>query len=1102
MEESTGDNNTKDPLLHPSTSSSRAHLVDKRIYNNSFQSNISGDGYSRLQDQDARDELTLAKRKRRPPSWKSKNVSRLSSTGGTRMWPRLRVCGLAILMVVAIVQLVVVSSVYRFLSDSAEASGKGAVVGPLPFTPEDRELMLLKCGRTLVAPVDSQEPVFDNPGAHSPRPLLIRNATVWTGVAADAPMPAADVHLEAGVIIDIGTGIRCASCVVVEARGRVLTPGLVDMHSHAGLDPMPFYHGADDVNDGLIIASQLRVRDALNPRDSGLSLIAAGGVTTSLILPGSANIMGGEAMVVKLGRPAPTVARMSFYFNQSAPMDVQEDDPLHWRWMKMAMGENPKRYHGSSDAGHFPSTRMGSAWLMRSRLSEAAALKHSQDSWCRRFTNTSSDAVMSHPFPERVELESLVALLRHQVKLNVHVYTAHDIETLLRISREFEFSIAAIHHATSAHIVSSMLANERSRPGSLNANLTVALFSDKGFYKNEAYDASYGGPSVLLGHDVPIAFKSDHPVTNAQTLAWQAAKSVNYGLSPRDALAAVTSVPARALGLGHRIGTVKIGMDADLVLWDGGNPMLDVGAHPSHVIVDGEIVTSYDPKSVDDDYMSFGSMPATDNFEHDLCGKLDQQPEDLNILFTNLTNIHADKDVHYENGSEIYIKIRKVSHRASKSYHVSNSSILCMGAKDSCAQFKYAKRTIIIDTMGGIVLPQLVAAPTALGLSEIEMETGTKMPPMQGSIDDKLAFNGGLGVVESFQLGLDSDDLIVDGSFSKMLEIASRSGVGVSISVPPLPKEGIVRGLSTVIYTAAELSEQGVVVLENAALHISIEHSDVYSISSQIDFLKQFLFQAVQQSKNATASEDLYEKHKFYRTRVEADAFRSVVENQLPLAVHVHNAEQISAILALKKEVETEMNSQFRVVIIGGAEAWRVASQIALSPLTSLILTPVRCTPGNQDSRRCRSMTSLQHPILTRNKWSREVKMGMAILFSAGVRIAVGPADDNMVTSLLWDAGYARWMSDKLVNGDLSLHSTNKLTVHDAVGMVTWNIAEIFGLDTIHGTGRIAEFSLPNLAVYIGDHPLTTVTNRLLFSISTSNSARNESLVRCLQTQL
>lgn len=382
-------------------------------------------------------------------------------------------------------------------------------------------------------------------------PVLLQHGQLWT--ATGDKLDDTDLLLQDGRITMIGKGLVAPQGArVVDVRGKVVTPGLVDMHSHLGVYAAPNARAHADGNEMTAPTTPaVRAIDAFDPEDAAIARAVAGGVTTALVLPGSGNVMGGQALYVKL--LGATVAQMQV---SGAP-----------RAMKWAMGENPKRFYGGR--GQLPMSRMGHGWVMRQRLFEAQELRDQQDRWDKEANRTG-------PRPLRAELEPLVALLRGEVLLQVHCYEVHDIETLVRIADEFHFKIAAIHHALEAWKVPALL-KER--------GIAVATFADLWGFKMEAYDASVHAPRLLQQAGVRLALKTDHPVIDAQYFIHEAAKAHHYGLDEQAALQAVTRNPAQAIGMAHRIGTLEKGKDADVLVWPG-SP-LRLGARPERVFVDG-----------------------------------------------------------------------------------------------------------------------------------------------------------------------------------------------------------------------------------------------------------------------------------------------------------------------------------------------------------------------------------------------------------------------------------------------------------------------------------------------------------------------------------
>ena len=292
-------------------------------------------------------------------------------------------------------------------------------------------------------------------------PTLIRNASVWVGEPAEGTPPdaarkghgyswvAADVYLEHGLIQRVAPSIAresvAADALVYDAAGRPLTAGIIDMHSHAGVGALPGLDGSEDTNEMAgDITPYVRSIDGLHPGDPQIQVIKSGGVTTSLILPGSANNMGGEAYVIKhaVGKADGR--------NETSAVDMLADPDRNWRFMKMACGENPKRVYGRTGKGG-PTSRLGESWEFRHAFEQAARLVREQDDWCDAAA-LGVERVKGY-LPQELRWESLGALLRDQVRLNTHCYTIPDLEAFVDHTNEFKFKVRAFHHAHQTYLV-------------------------------------------------------------------------------------------------------------------------------------------------------------------------------------------------------------------------------------------------------------------------------------------------------------------------------------------------------------------------------------------------------------------------------------------------------------------------------------------------------------------------------------------------------------------------------------------------------------------------------------------------------------------------
>ncbi|CAG8655847.1 1981_t:CDS:10, partial [Dentiscutata heterogama] len=522
-----------------------------------------------------------------------------------------------------------------------------------------------------------------------------------------------DIILKNGLIHAIGQNLSDEDeAIVIDVKKKYITPGLVDMHSHAAIASWPSLIATDDASEiSYPLTPYVRTQDGINPSDPEIRIIASGGVTTSLVLPGSLSLMGGEAFVIKM-RQVDTVSVDDMGIN--ANVDTKKERV--WRWLKMACGENPKEFFGSRK--QIPSTRLGEAWL---------------------FPKLSNGEQLNSYFPEDLQLESLVALLRGDAKLNLHCLETFDVETIIRISLEFNFTIAAIHHASSAYMITDIIKKRAKN------NITIATFSDMWGHKKELFQASTKTPKIFADAQIPVALKTDHPITNAKHLAYEAAKAYHYGLDEHHSLAAITSVPAKALGLDHRIGQISLGYDADVVVWDS-HP-LSLGATPLEVYIDGipQFKTSLSVLSNETPKQSLSDNIPKSNFVR----KPGKSRTASSAILKNIDRIYVDKNHTYS------------SVEGNISIIVKDGIIECIGI--NCIIPSNISSYEIIDLNGGYVIPGIIAFGPALGLAEIEIESSAsdgQVVPINNPYDEDIIF-----AIDGLKLG------------GKHLEAAYKAGV-------------------------------------------------------------------------------------------------------------------------------------------------------------------------------------------------------------------------------------------------------------------------------------------------------------------------------------
>lgn len=293
-------------------------------------------------------------------------------------------------------------------------------------------------------------------------PTLIKNATIWVGEPVEGTSEEdaragkgwewikGDVLLEHGLIKKVQKSISQDSLPkdtqVYEAEGRLLTTGIIDMHSHAGVDSLPNLRGPNDINEGYDnITPWVRSIDGFYVLDPHIEVIKSGGVTTSLILPGSGNNIGGEAYLVKMSSGKKDGRE------ELSAADMLADPEHNWRYMKMACGENPK--HPARDGRHPRMTsRLGESFAFRRAFESARNLVQKQDDWCAK-ADAGGIESMDEYLPQDLQWESLGAAMRGQVHINTHCYTIPDLEAMVDHTNEFKFAVRAFHHAHQTYLV-------------------------------------------------------------------------------------------------------------------------------------------------------------------------------------------------------------------------------------------------------------------------------------------------------------------------------------------------------------------------------------------------------------------------------------------------------------------------------------------------------------------------------------------------------------------------------------------------------------------------------------------------------------------------
>ena len=353
----------------------------------------------------------------------------------------------------------------------------------------------------------------------------------------------------------------------IDAEGKWVTPGIIDIHSHLGVYPSPGTASTSDGNEATSPnTAQVWAEHSVWPQDPGFTRAIAGGVTAMQILPGSANLFGGRSVVLK-NVPARTVQGMKF---PGAPYGL-----------KMACGENPKRVYANGG----PATRMANFAGYRKGWIEAAAYKKKWEDYWEKVEEGGDDAEKASAPNRDLKLETLAGVLNGEILINMHCYRGDEMAQVLDMAKEFGYQVTTFHHAVEAYKVADILAEN---------NVCAAIWSDWWGFKLEAYDGILENAAFIHNQPNGCAIIHSDSENGIQRLNQEAAKAMVDGqragveVLEKDAIAWITSNPAKAMGIGDVTGTLEAGKAGDLVIWNQ-NPF-SVYALAEKVFIDGALM--------------------------------------------------------------------------------------------------------------------------------------------------------------------------------------------------------------------------------------------------------------------------------------------------------------------------------------------------------------------------------------------------------------------------------------------------------------------------------------------------------------------------------
>ncbi|KIY71223.1 carbohydrate esterase family 9 protein [Cylindrobasidium torrendii FP15055 ss-10] len=856
---------------------------------------------------------------------------------------------------------------------------------PPAFVPAHAEETLARC-EALHKPAGPPDNFHDRtqsdrfvPGTP---PTLIKNARIWTGLHNGTEVIEGDVLLDGGLIVGVGhfsSGELTAygSLKVVDAAGAWVTPGIVDIHSHLGDGPSPALDGAEDDNSLKGTAQPwLRSLDGLNTHDDSYRLSISGGVTTALVLPGSANAIGGQAFPIKLRHtdersPTSMLLEPPFTINASVPDPAL---PPRWRHMKHACGENPSRV--------YKDTRLDTAWAYRNAYNTAFQLKKKQDDYCEKATAGKWEGLGK--FPDDLQWEALVDVVRGRVKVNVHCYEAVDLDDMVRLTNEFQFPIAAFHHAHETYLVPDLLKK------TYGGTPAVALFATNGRYKREAYRQSEFAPKIHASNGITVLMKSDHPVLNSRFLLYEAQQAHYYGLADNLAIASVTSNSAVVMGMGHRIGFVRKGWDADLVIWDS-HP-LALGATPAQVFIDG--VAQLDAPFVYPKPQAFQEVPRTPNFDEE--AKEAVEFDGLPPLETSNTTegLVAFVNVHSvfsrENGK---IQLKSLGEDGDNVVIVRAGRVICEGARTTCfTDAILNEEPTVFDLEGGSLSPGLTTFGAPVGLESINQEPSTN----DGVVWDALSKGDIPKIAEGLVRAVDGLQFSTRDAL-----IAYRYGVTHAITAPV--SYGFFSGLGTAFATGVSNKlQKGAILKEVTAVHVSVSPGDSTSVSTQIAALRKLLLSPPDGDTGSW--------------------FAKVVDGEIPLVVEAHSADIIATLVLLKREIEEKKGQKIRLTITGAQEAHLLAKELGEADI-GVILKPARGFPTAWEDRRI-----LPGPPLTKHT-------AATTLLEANVTLGIGTVENWDTRNLRLDVGWT------------ALEAAGGISKEEALALASTSLEKLLGAE-------------------------------------------------------
>lgn len=771
--------------------------------------------------------------------------------------------------------------------------------------------LLLSCATVAPPPVPSDSaliPPTPTEAARTwrqPRAVVIRHATVMP--ASGPAIEDGAVAFADGKLLAVGRNAEVATpqgAEEIDGTGLYVTPGLIDAHSHLGVYASPSSFANWEGNEASApVTAEVDAEHSFWPQDPGLRRAAAGGVTSMLVLPGSANLIGGRGFPVKLhfGRSA---AEMRF----PGARDV----------LKMACGENPRRVYGQ-ERKMAPATRMANVAGYRQAFAQARDYLNKLEDWRKKQEKKADEA---GPPPMRdLKLETLAEVLRGNILVQNHCYRADEMAVMLQVAEENGFSIRAFHHALEAYKLRDKLAEK---------NVAVATWADWWGFKMEAWDGIPENAALLsqAGGRSVIHSDSEYGIQRLNQEAgkamWRARES-GIPIPEEEALRWVTLNAAWVMGVEDRTGSLEPGKMADVTLWKG-HP-LSVYSRAQRVWADG--VLTYDAVT--------GAVDVSDFEVGERAGaaaRLVAQPAAVPALQD--LGLAARCDVAKDRSCA---ELLPVSGEACTAFQgvtvftgtewVKGASVVIEGGKvtrvQAGARGSLPAGCRAVEGQGRLLTPGFIEPFSGLGLVEVQAEESTFDSSPSGEASAKEPIRAAQRAADGINPA------------SALFPVARLGGVAAAVAVP---SGGLVSGQSALVAT------DGQVRRPRLALHVNLGGPARKAISGSrsmvLERLRELLFDAREYGKRRADFEQ-NRMRPVAASRLDLEALQEVLSGRLPVVVFTERAGDMLAALELAREYG------LKLTIAGADEAWLVAKELAAARVP-VILQPTQNLPKDFDA--------------------------------------------------------------------------------------------------------------------------------------------------------